>query len=642
MATSSLPGLQAFVAQIGLEPLQTFAKADTLNNPLDIYHSYLAESLQALVECDPDVIYNSIQLSKTIEDGDLDIVLPKLKLDGIKPKELAFELVKTFPPHPLFAAPFPDSVHIRALFSTKNAPRLLLPYVSDRKATYGKFPALGLQDQPESGSKKVIVEFARPNIARPFTIDHLRSSILGAYVSNIHEAMGYSVVRINYLGDWGKNLGLLGMGWQKYSSEENLNEQTDLFRYIHELYAKMEDEIQPEHEARKKALQDGQDISALETQGLVAKRDATFKQMEDSEPVAMALWEKIRAISIEYYTETFSKLSIKYDEYSGESRVSLDPEAIAHVESILKEKDLWEEKDGAWVIDFDKHGTRLGTAAIRDRHGSTTYLLRDIATVFDRLKTHDFDKMVYVVCEQDVHFRQVFKAVELMGRGDVASKLQHITFNKSNSPVLHPGGVQLLGDILDQCENHMREAMNLDPDEYQIENRDTVAPALGINSLILHQLSLKKGDSNNLDFNLLASPTGEMGSGTNLLLCYAKLCTEIAGVGSYPSAEEIPDLDYSSLSQPPYSDLLRLIARYPVATQSSFEKLDPGIILSYIFRVIDELSECLAIDESEKGEGKGESSSAALKHLARVVLYENVRQVLENGLKLLGVTPISQ
>lgn len=95
MATSSLPGLQAFVAQIGLEPLQTFAKADTLNNPLDIYHSYLAESLQALVECDPDVIYNSIQLSKTIEDGDLDIVLPKLKLDGIKPKELAFELVKT-------------------------------------------------------------------------------------------------------------------------------------------------------------------------------------------------------------------------------------------------------------------------------------------------------------------------------------------------------------------------------------------------------------------------------------------------------------------------------------------------------------------------------------------------------------------
>lgn len=94
MATSSLPDLQAFVAQIGLDPLPIFATADALNNPIDIYHSYLAERLQTLVECHPDVVYHSIQLSKTIEDGDLDIVLPKLKLDGVKPKELAGELLK--------------------------------------------------------------------------------------------------------------------------------------------------------------------------------------------------------------------------------------------------------------------------------------------------------------------------------------------------------------------------------------------------------------------------------------------------------------------------------------------------------------------------------------------------------------------
>ncbi|KFZ18424.1 hypothetical protein V501_01226 [Pseudogymnoascus sp. VKM F-4519 (FW-2642)] len=640
MATSSLPGLQAFVAQIGLDPLPTFATADALNNPIDIYHSYLAERLQTLVECDPDVVYHSIRLSKTIEDGDLDIVLPKLKLDGVKPKELAGELLKKFLPHPLFAAPFKDGVHIRVLFSTKNTPRLLLPYVNDRKAIYGNFPALGLQDQPESESKKVIVEFARPNIAREFTIDHLRSSILGAYVSNIHEAMGYSVVRVNYLGDWGKNLGLLGVGWQKHGSEEILNEQTDLFRYIHDLYAKMEEELQPEQDARKKARQDGQDTSVLESQGLFAERDATFKRMEDGEPVAIALWEKLRAVTIEYYIETYAKLNIKFDEYSGESRVSLDPEAIAQVESMLKENDIWEEKDGAWVIDFDKHGAKLGSAAIRDRNGSTTYLLRDIATVFDRLKTYEFDKMVYVVCEQDVHFRQVFKAVELMGRGDVANKLQHVTFTRANSPVAHPGSTQLLGDILDQCENHIRDAMTANPDEYQIEDRDAVAKAMGINSLILQQLSLKKGDSNNLDFNLLTSPTGE--TGTNLQLCYAKLCSEIAGIGPYPGPDEIPDLDYTSLSQPPYSDVLRLIARYPVATQFAFEKLDPGIILLYMFRVIDELSACLATDELERAEGEGESSSAGLKRLARVVMYENVRQVLENGLRLLGITPISQ
>ncbi|KAF4632048.1 hypothetical protein G7Y89_g6082 [Cudoniella acicularis] len=638
MATSSLPGLQAFVTQIELQPLPSFAAADVLNNPMDVYHSYLAEHLQALVECDPNLVYNSIQPSKTIEDGDLDIVLPRLKLDGIKPKELAGELLKQFLPHPLFAAPFKDGIHIRFLFSTKNIPRLLLPYINDRKAEYGNFPSLGLQAEPETGQKKVIVEFSRPNIARAFTADHLRSSILGAFVANMHEAMGYSVVRVNYLGDWGKNLGLLGVGWQKYGSEEILNY---LFRYIHDLYARMEEELRPEQELRKKARDEGQDTSVLESQGLFAERDATFKRMEDGEPEAIALWEKLRAISIEYYVETYARLNIKFDEYSGESKVSLDSEAVGLVESMLKEKEIWEEQNGAWVIDFDKHGAKLGTATIRDRNGSTTYLLRDIATVFDRLKTHEFDKMVYVVCEQDVHFRQVFKAVELMGRPDVSSKLQHITFTKAIGSTSHLENAQLLGDILDQCENHMREAIATSPEQYQIaKDDDAVAKAMGINSLIVQELSLRKGDANGLDLSLLTLSEGE--TGTNLQLCYARLCAEIASLGLSPSPEEILDIDYSSLSEPPWSELLRLIARYPDATLYAFEKLDPGTILAFLFRVVEELNVCLAIDEADKEEAVGEGSSAGSKYVARAVLYDNVRQVLENGMKLLGTAPISK
>jgi arginyl-tRNA synthetase len=501
---------------------------------------------------------------------------------------------------------------------------------------YGNFPSLGLQAEPGSGKKRVIVEFSRPNIAREFTAAHLKSSILGAFVANLHEAMGYSVVRINYLGDWGKNLGLLGVGWQKYGSEEVLNQQTDLFRYIHDLYTRMEGELRPEQEARKKARDDGQDASALENQGLFAERDATFKRMEDGEPGAIALWKKLRAISIEYYVETYARLNIKFDEYSGESQVSLDSEAVAQVESMLKEKDIWEEQNGAWVIDFDKHGARLGTAAVRDRNGSTTYLLRDIATVFDRLKTHAFDKMVYVVCEHDVHFRQVFKAVELMGRADVANKLHHITFTKANGHASHLGNAQLLGDILDQCENHMREAMATSPDQYQIENCN--AKVVGINSLVLQELSSRKSHNNGLDFNLLTLSEGE--TGTNLQLCYARLCSAIASLAANPSPEEVAHIDYTSLLDPPWCDILRLIARYPDVTHSAFRNLDPGIILSYLFSVVEELTGCL--DDVDKGEVDGEGSAAGSKDAARAVLYENVRQVLENGMKLLGTTPISK
>lgn len=502
---------------------------------------------------------------------------------------------------------------------------------------YGNFTSLGLQAEAESGPKKVIVEFSSPNIAGEFTAAHLRSTILGAFVANIYEATGCSVVRVNYLGDWGKNLGLLGVGWQKYGSEEVLNKQSDLFRYIHDLYIKMEDELRPEQEARKQARDDGQDTSVLESQGLFAERDATFKRMEDAEPEVIALWKKLRAISIEYYVETYARLNVKFDEYSGESQVCLKPEAVAEVESILKERDICEEQNGAWVIDFDKHGGR-GTAAVRDRNGCTTYLLRDIATVFDRLKTHAFDKMVYVVGEQDLHFRQVIKAVELMGRADVANKLQHISFARANGPSPHPGNAQLLGDILDQCEKQMREAISSNPDQYQIEDCNAIAKVMGINSLVFQELSSRKGHCNGLDFNLLTLSEGE--TSTNLQLCYSRLCLAITKIGASLSQEEIPYIDYAPLSDPPWSELLRLMARYPDATQSAFERLEPGTILSYLFRVAEELALCL--DEADKEESDGEGSAAASKYAARAVLYENVRQVLENGMKLLGTTPISK
>jgi len=135
--------------------------------------------------------------------------------------------------------------------------------------------------------------------------------------------MGWDVVRINYLGDWGEDLGQLSLGWQKYGSEKALNEQTNPFRYIHDLYTKMANELQPEQEAKKKARDNGQDTTILETQGLLAERDATFKRIEESEPDAIALWKTLRNISIEYYVETYARLNIKFDEYSGESQVSI-------------------------------------------------------------------------------------------------------------------------------------------------------------------------------------------------------------------------------------------------------------------------------------------------------------------------------
>jgi arginyl-tRNA synthetase len=436
------------------------------------------------------------------------------------------------------------------------------------------------------------------------------------------------------LGDWGEHLGLVGLGLQKYGSEKALDEQTDSFRYIHDLYTKMEDELRPEHKARKKARNEGQDVTAHETKGLLAERDATFKRMEDGEPDSIALWKTLRNISIEYYVGMYARLNIKFDEYSGESQVSLT-KALAEVESILKNKGISEEQDGAWVIDFDKHGTKLGTASVRGRNGSTRYLLRDIATVFDRFKTHSFDKMLYVVCEQDVHFRQVFKAVELMGHADIADKLQHITFPKTIGLSSRPGNAQLLGDILDQCENHMREFMGVGPDH---KNYEVVGKIMGINSLVVQELSSRNTHTNSLSFDLMTSLEGE--TGPNLQICYGRLCSAITRIGVLPTAEEIPLVDYSSLWEAPWCELLRLMARYPDVPSSAFRTLEPSTILAYLFRIVEELTYCL--DEAEDEESEGEGSNAGSKYVARAVLYDNVRQILENAMKLLGITAVSK
>jgi arginyl-tRNA synthetase len=538
-------------------------------------------------------------------------------------------------PTSLFLLPFRDGIHIRFFFNPKILPRILFPYINDREANYGVDTSLGRQDGPESRRRKVLIEFSSPNIAREFTAAHLKSTILGAFVANIHEAMGWDVIRLNFLGDWGKHLGLLGLGWQKYGSEKALNDETELFRYIHDLYTRMEDELQPEVEARKKAREDGQDTAVLETQGMFAERDATFKRMEDGEAEAIELWKKLRDITIDYYVKTYARLGIKFDSYLGESQVSLKTEALAEVESVLTSKGIIEEKDGARVIEYDKYGVKLGTGIILNRDGSTTYLLRDIATVFDRFKTYSFDKMLYVVCEQDVHFRQVFKAIELMGHADLAEKLKHITFSKAGGSSSHRGVTQLLGDVLDQCEENMREAIDADPDEYHVEGFDIDAKVMGINSLTVQELCSKKAQSNILGFSLMTE-VGEQ-TGPLLQICHARLRSAILNTGMHPTREEIFHIDYTSLWEPPWCNLIRLMARYPDVVSSAFRTLDPSTILSYLFRVVEELTSCL--DEADEDQSGGEGSNAGLKYVARTVLYDGVQQVLENGMKLLGLLP---
>jgi arginyl-tRNA synthetase len=249
-------------------------------------------------------------------------------------------------------------------------PRLLLPYIDDRKDLYGQDVSPGLRDPaaPELGRQKLVIEFSSPNIASEFQGKHLRSTILGAYIGNLHESMGWDVVRINYLGDWDKPIGLLVVGWEKFGSEELF--QANPAGHLLDVYNKINDLFIPEQAASKKARHEGGDTADIEAHGLFAERNAFFKRMEDSEEKAMAFWKRVRDVGIETYSKFYNQLNVSFDEYSGESQV--DPKTMAEVEEILKSKGLCEESGGAWTIDLKKKGAKSGMAIIRDRTGGST------------------------------------------------------------------------------------------------------------------------------------------------------------------------------------------------------------------------------------------------------------------------------
>ncbi|KAG5207958.1 hypothetical protein GTR04_0186 [Trichophyton interdigitale] len=215
MASTSIQGLETLLQALEVStPVPQFLHANVLSAPVDIYRSYIAEIIQKLVECDEDTAYDAVQWANASTNADLMFITARLKLKGVNPKQLAEDIASKFPSNPLLSQPTANGIFIPLSFSPDTLPKLILPFIFDRRASYGSNQLQGLRDPHDqsSGKKKVIIEFSSPNIAKEFHAGHLRSTIIGVYISNLYESMGWDVIKVNYLGDWGKQFGLLAVG----------------------------------------------------------------------------------------------------------------------------------------------------------------------------------------------------------------------------------------------------------------------------------------------------------------------------------------------------------------------------------------------------------------------------------------------
>jgi len=476
----ALDNLTEKLKTLGLEKVPAEPNTYPALNPFDLYRSHVTELISQVTGIEHKIIYPTLQWTAKTENGDLQLAVPALRIKGKDLKEYAKDLAEKFPESPLVDKPVVTGTFLNFWFKPAVLTSLIVPTVLKAGGAYGFNSSHGLRDpsDPSKGRKKMIVEFSSPNIAKPFHAGHLRSTIIGGFLANLYEAAGWDVTRMNYLGDWGKQYGVLAIGFDLYGSEEELLKNP--IGHLYDVYVKIsktaaeEADVVKETKAKIAELKEkGEDTSELEKKvddilnnGVDEQARKYFKQMTEGEPKALGIWKRFRDLSIEKYKQTYARLNIHYDDYSGESQVK--DESMDHAAKVMQEKQVSEESEGATIVDLTKYSKKLGKAVVRKKDGTSLYLTRDIAAITERYEKYKFDKMIYVVAsQQDLHLAQLFKIVDAMGYKELAAACTHINFGMVLGMSTRKGTAKFLDDILETVAEKMHEVMKTNEAKYE-------------------------------------------------------------------------------------------------------------------------------------------------------------------------------
>ena len=400
--------------------------------------------------------------------------------------------------------------------------------------------------------KTVVLDYSSPNVAKPFHIGHLGTTVIGHSLRKIHEFAGYKCVGINYLGDWGTQFGKMIVAYKKWGNGEDITDGgTDK---LVELYVKF-------HKA------------AEEDPSLEDEARAEFHKLELGDEENKALWKWFIDISLIEYKKTYDQLGIEFDSYKGESFYT--DKMPAQVEK-LREMGLLKIDDGASIVDLEEYG--MPPCLILKRDGSTLYPTRDIAAAVYRKQTYDFDKAVYVTSAgQSLHFAQWFKVVELMGY-DWADKLVHVPYGtvSINGAKLatRTGNVILLRDLFAQAIEKVFDIM--DEKNPNLENKEKVAEAVGVGAIIFYYLSSNR--IRDINFVLEDALSFDGNTGPYVQYTYARTCSLLEKAKECGAGKMCFSADEERA-------LAKTIARFPEKVLEALDSYEPSVITRYILDV---------------------------------------------------------
>lgn len=455
--------------------------------------------------------------------------------------------------------------------------------------------------QKQEKPQNIVIDYSAPNIAKPFHIGHLRSTVIGQALYNIYKYLGYNVTSINHLGDYGTQFGKLIEGYKRWGAEYDI--ENNPIDELMQIYVRINNLCK-------------EDESVLE------ECRNNFKKLEDGDPYCVEIWKKFRELSLKEFDKVYDILGVKFDSLNGEAFYS---DKMPEVIDILKKAGKLEESEGAQVV---KLGDDMPPCLIIKSNGSTTYATRDLAAIMYRARTYDFDKAIYVTSyEQILHFKQVFATAKYLGLDEkYTNGLVHVPFGmillKTGKMSTREGKVIKLEDLLNEAIEKSKEI--IEKKNPELENKEDVAKKVGVGAIIFNDLSNGRIKDEIFDWDIMLNFNGETGPYVQYTTVRAKSVLEKAGY--IPNVKEV---NVEKLNDKDSQKIINQLYNFNSILKNVTEKEEPSILARYLVDLAQNFSSfynnCHIITEDKEMQD------------ARLYITYMVKTVLEKGLNLLGI-----
>ena len=451
--------------------------------------------------------------------------------------------------------------------------------------------------------KNIIIDYSAPNIAKPFHIGHLRSTVIGGALYRIYKYLGYNTIGINHLGDYGTQFGKLIEGYKLWGKEYNI--ENDPINELTKIYIRI----------NKACKEDEQILEQCRN---------NFKLLEDGDEYCKQLWEKFRALSLKEFHKVYDLLGSKFDSWNGEAFYT---DKMGEVLEILAKTGKLTISQGAQIVDLEDKGINT-PCIIQKSNGSTTYATRDLAAILYRARNYDFDKALYVVSyEQTLHFKQVFEVAKLLGiDSKYTDGLKHVAFGMVTLPTgkmsTREGNIVKLEDLLEEAIKRAKAI--IEEKNASLENKDEVAKKVGVGAVIFNDLANSRIKDEVFDWNQILNFQGE--TGPYIQYTYVRTKSILEKIKQIPDIKEIK---FDKLEEESAQNIIKLIYNFQDVLEQVTFKEEPSILSRYLIELSKSFSTFYNDNKILVDDGDTQN--------ARIYLTYAVGKVLKIGTYLLGI-----